>query len=67
MVETPYAPALLLELFLKCVILNCVLKDFVYAVLKKWMIFIDLDILSFLAFCQLVCSKAFHILANMTR
>lgn len=46
MVETPYAPALLLDLFLKCVILNCVLQDFVYAVLKKWMIFIDLDILS---------------------
>lgn len=45
MVETPFAPALL-DLFLKCVILNCVLQDFVYAVLNKWMIFFDLDILS---------------------
>jgi len=45
MVETSFAPALL-GLFLKCVILKSVLQDFVYAVLNKWMIFIDLNILS---------------------
>lgn len=44
-IETPYAPALLLDLFLKCV-LNCVLQGFVYAVWKKRMILIDLDVLS---------------------
>ncbi len=42
--ETPYAPAVI-GFILKCV-LNCVLQGFVYAIWKKRMILIDLDVLS---------------------